>query len=74
MKTNTCRTCKYAYIRIKQTSHYNYEACALGMQAMTPVLTGSCRLYERATVERIEAAAPYEGRSTIIWGEDYEIR
>jgi len=69
----TCRTCKWAYLRVERTKDWNYEACALGMLPMTPFLDGSCELFEIATPERISQAKQYEKRSTIIWGEPIEI-
>ena len=63
--TPSCRNCKHAYLRTKETAHYNFECCGIGAAPLVVNMPSDarCDLWDRRT---IEALPP---RSNIIWGE-----
>ena len=71
---NLCRTCAHAYLRLDKSAHFNYEACAYGLIAMSPFLECSeCADYEREDSPRIAEAARHEHGAPIVWGPEMEI-
>lgn len=47
----SCRNCDFAYLRTEQTSHYQYEACALGVVPFQRFLVGCCKYHKVRTSE-----------------------
>ncbi len=67
----SCRNCSHAYLRVEATKHYNYEACALGVQTMTTYLEGYCEQWRPMPQEK--QAIIINARPQIKFGEPIEL-